>query len=133
MQCIQRMSLKPRDRREARAPLPVQDASTMYIQLARDISQAEDARKVSLEQRGSWMATTSTGLAGVLFALATFVSKINKVYFSDPVAFSTVASISLFVLAAGLGVACGWPRAYPQITTSEFKRFVVPIFLGGAT
>jgi hypothetical protein len=122
------MNFKSRYRRGAGPPLPAQGASATYIQLARDALLAEDARKISLEQRGSWIATASTGLTGVLFVLAEFVHKIGKVHYSDPAAFSMAASISLFVMAAGLGVACGWPQAYRQITTNELKRFGESVF-----
>jgi hypothetical protein len=34
----------------------------------------------------------------------------------------------LFVVAAGLGIACSWPQAYRQIATSELKRLADSIF-----
>lgn len=122
------MSFKVHHRHRAGLSLPVQSASAVYIQLAKDASRAEDARKASLEQRGSWISASSTGLAGVVFALATFAGNIGRVHFSGPAEFGSVASILLFVAAAGLGVACSWPRSYNQIPTSELKRFAAPIF-----
>jgi uncharacterized membrane protein len=108
-------------------------AGELYAQLIKDQIQAENSRKSSLEQRGSWVATTSTGLTGILFALAAFNHKTSLAQLPRIAIFSAVPSIILLVVAAGLGIACSWPQAYRQIKTAELKRLTDPLFWDAAS
>lgn len=107
-------------------------AGELYAQLIKDQIQAENSRKSSLELRGSWVSTTSTGLTGLLFALAAFAHKISLAQLPRIAIFSAVPSIILSVVAAGLGIACSWPQSYRQIKTTELKRLTDPLFWDAA-
>jgi hypothetical protein len=45
---------------------PAGQASDLYLQLVKDMTLAEESRKASLEQRGSWIASLATALTGAL-------------------------------------------------------------------
>jgi hypothetical protein len=90
---------------------------------------AQDARKVSFEQRGLAVVTTSGVLVTLLFALAGLSTK-SKATFVLPhsARLWLVAALVAFVLAAVAALATNFPMPYEAVTSDEIEgRLKEPI------
>ena len=90
---------------------------------------AQDARKVSFEQRGLAVVTTSGVLVTLLFALASLSTQ-SKATFVLPhsARLWLVAALVVFVLAAVAALATNFPLPYEAVTSDEIEgRLKEPI------
>jgi hypothetical protein len=89
-------------------------APDVYAEYIKSLADAEDARKSSLEQRGAGVATTSSALATLLFALIGVVTAASN--FSLPTSSHgyLVAAIALFAVAVALGILANIPLLYAK-------------------
>jgi hypothetical protein len=89
-------------------------APDVYADYIKSLADAEDARKSSLEQRGAGVATTSSALATLLFALIGVVTAAAN--FSLPTSSHgyLVAAIALFAVAVALGILANVPLLYAK-------------------
>jgi hypothetical protein len=91
-------------------------AADIYADYIKSLVDSEDARKTSLEQRGAGVATTSSALATLLFALVGVVTSSKN--FSLPTAAHgyLVTAVGLFAFAVTIGILANLPLLYKQAT-----------------
>jgi hypothetical protein len=90
------------------------DVADIYADYIKALSDAEDTRKSSLEQRGVGVATTSSALVVLLFTLIDVVTASKS--FSLPITAHgyIIGAIILFASAVALGILANIPLLYKQ-------------------
>ena len=101
--------------------IDLQGSGEQYVAYLEQLSEEEDARKSSLEQRGIAVITTSGALATLLFGLVAVFTKAEN--FSLPSAASAALAVALvaFTVAAIAALLTNIPMAYvaPMIGDPE--------------
>jgi len=85
---------------------------------------AEEARKDSIESRGSSVISSSGALVTILFALAALVTGQDDYIPPDPSLWAILIALGLFVLAAVLGLLTGAVRNYDRVKLADVQNTV---------
>jgi nitrate reductase NapE component len=97
----------------------------IYAEYIKEQLDAQEARKVSLEQRGLAVITTSGVLVTLLFGLtALTVRPASTFVIPDTAAALLIAALVFFVLAALLAIITNLPRPYEGVTVDALRRAV---------
>ena len=97
----------------------------IYADYIKEQLEAQEARKVSLEQRGLAVITTSGALVTLLFGLtALTVRRASTFVIPDSSAALLVAALVFFVLAALLAIVTNLPRSYEGVTVDALRKAV---------
>ena len=97
----------------------------IYADYIKEQQEAQEARKVSLEQRGLAVITTSGALVTLLFGLtARTVRRASTFAIPDSSAALLVAALVFFVLAALLAIVTNLPRSYEGVTVDALRKAV---------
>ena len=88
--------------------------------------ETERGRKASLESRGLAVITTSGTLVTLLFGLATFAASASQITITASERWLLTVAALLFVVAAGLGIACNAPIRYYQVDAESLAVFMTP-------
>ena len=115
-------------RRHADAPQHL-DATpggrSIYTDYIREQLEAQEARKLSLEQRGLAVITTSGVLVTLLFGLtALSVRKESTFVIPDTAAAFLIVALVFFVLAAVCAIVTNLPRSYEGVTVDALRDAV---------
>lgn len=86
----------------------------VYAEYIKSLVDSEDARKSSLEQRGSGVITASSALATLLFALVAVVTASKNFVLPTSAHGYLIAAIGLFAAAVALGILANVPLLYKQ-------------------
>ena len=98
---------------------------TIYADYIKEQLDAEEARKVSLEQRGLAVITTSGVLVTLLFGLtALSVRRATTFVVPDAAAGLLIGALVLFVLAALSAIVTNLPRSYEGVTVDALRQAV---------
>jgi hypothetical protein len=113
-------------RRVESVPEPVEaDGRGIYADYIKEQLDAQEARKVSIEQRGLAVITTSGVLVTLLFGLtALSVRGGNEFVIPDGATAFLIAALILFVLAALSAIATNLPRSYEGPTVAGLRGAV---------
>ena len=106
-------------------PAEQSDGRTIYADYIREQVDAQEARKLSLEQRGLAVITTSGVLVTLLFGLtALSVRRESTFVIPDTAAALLIAALVFFVLAALLAIITNLPRGYEGVTVGALRQAV---------
>jgi hypothetical protein len=86
----------------------------IYADYVKSLVDAETARKTSLEQRGVGVVTTSGTLVTLLFALVGVITAAKNFSLPAPAHGYLGASVILFAIAVGVGLAANLPMFYKE-------------------
>jgi uncharacterized membrane protein YbhN (UPF0104 family) len=95
-----------------------------YLATIKDQLAEERATKVSLEQRGITIVTTSGVLTTLLFGFGAFVYGQSKLHLSNEATGFLVSALVLFVLSAACGLLANQPRSYREADTGALRERV---------
>jgi nitrate reductase NapE component len=108
---------------ELRTELTGPDGRAIYAAYIKEQVDAQEARKLSLEQRGLAVITTSGVLVTLLFGLtALSVRRESTFVIPDPAAALLIAALVFFVVAALL--ITNLPRPYEGVTVGALRQAV---------
>lgn len=97
----------------------------IYADYIKEQLDAQEARKVSLEQRGLAVITTSGVLVTLLFGLtALSVRRESTFVIPDTAAALLIAALVFFVLAALSAIVTNLPRSYEGVTVDALRQVV---------
>jgi hypothetical protein len=97
----------------------------IYADYIKEQLDAQEARKVSLEQRGLAVITTSGVLVTLLFGLtALSVRRDSTFVVPDTAAALLIVALVFFVLAALCAIVTNLPRSYEGVTVDALRRAV---------
>ncbi|MGH3040254.1 MAG: hypothetical protein ACRDNG_00655 [Gaiellaceae bacterium] len=114
-----------RDEEELEAGTAAAGGGAVYAEYIKEQVDAQEARKVSLEQRGLAVITTSGVLVTLLFGLtALSVRRASTFVVPDAAAGLLVAALVFFVLAALLAILTNVPRSYEGVTVEALRKAV---------
>jgi len=107
----------------------VQESDTrgraIYSEYIKEQLDAQEARKISLEQRGLAVITTSGVLVTLLFGLtALSVRRASTFVIPDAAAALLIAALIFFVLAAVLAIVTNLPKRYEGVTVDALREAV---------
>lgn len=109
-------------------PVPEEEqpgGRSIYADYIKEQLEAQEARKVSLEQRGLAVITTSGVLVTLLFGLtALSVRRASTFVIPDTAAALLIAALVFFVLAAICAIYTNLPRSYEAVTVDGLRRAV---------
>jgi nitrate reductase NapE component len=98
---------------------------SIYADYIREQLEAQEARKLSLEQRGLAVITTSGVLVTLLFGLtALSVRKESTFVIPDTAAALLIVALVFFVLAAVCAIVTNLPRSYQGVTVDALRGAV---------
>jgi nitrate reductase NapE component len=105
---------------------PAQPAGhSIYADYIKEQLEAQEARKLSLEQRGLAVITTSGVLVTLLFGLtALSVRRSSTFVIPDTAAGLLIAALVFFVLAALSAIYTNLPRSYEGVTVNALREAV---------
>ena len=86
----------------------------IYADYIKALIDSEDARKASLEQRGTGVVTTSSALATLLFAFVGVATAAKNFALPASAHGYLIAAIALFAAAVALGILTNVPILYKQ-------------------
>lgn len=95
----------------------------MWAKLLADEWKEQNDRKISLEQRGLAVISTSAALITLILALSA-ITVPRPTNFSVAAKIVLVTTLALFVLSALLGLAVMYPRLYPEFPLDELRLMV---------
>jgi len=107
-------------------PAPI--AGDAYSELIKEQLLDERNRKVSVEQRGVAVITTSGVLVSLLFGLAALVTTSKQFVLPGLARALLVLSLPLFLLAAILGIKANVPMQYQEAGPEGLKGLLDPEF-----
>lgn len=97
----------------------------IYADYIKEQLEAQEARKVSLEQRGLAVITTSGVLVTLLFGLTALTVRRESTFaIPDPAAALLIAALVFFVLAALCAIITNLPRPYEGVTVAALRQAV---------
>lgn len=97
----------------------------IYAEYIKEQLDAQEARKVSLEQRGLAVITTSGVLVTLLFGLtALSVRRASTFVIPDTAAALLIVALVFFVVAALLAIITNLPRPYEGVTVNALRQAV---------
>jgi hypothetical protein len=106
-------------------PAEQPDGHAVYADYIKEQVDAQEARKLSLEQRGLAVITTSGVLVTLLFGLtALSVRRESTFVIPDTAAGLLIAALVFFVLAALLAILTNLPRPYEGVTVAALRQAV---------
>jgi nitrate reductase NapE component len=101
------------------------EGRSIYAEYIKEQLDAQEARKVSLEQRGLAVITTSGVLVTLLFGLtALSVRRESTFVIPNAAAGLLIVALVFFVLAALCAIVTNLPRSYEAVTVDGLRRAV---------
>jgi nitrate reductase NapE component len=115
----------PEDEHQSTPPPPIDGGRSIYADFIKEQLDAQEARKVSLEQRGLAVITTSGALVTLLFGLtALSVRRATTLVIPDTAAVLLIVALVCFVLAALCAIVTNVPRSYEGVTVDALRGAV---------
>ena len=96
----------------------------IYADYIKEQVEAQEVRKVSLEQRGLAVITTSGVLVTLLFGLTALSVRGDRFEIPGPASVLLIAALVFFVLAALCAIATNVPRSYEGVTVAALRKAV---------
>jgi nitrate reductase NapE component len=97
----------------------------VYADYIKEQLEAQEARKLSLEQRGLAVITTSGALVTLLFGLtALSVRRASTFVIPDTAAALLIVALVFFVLAALCAIVTNLPRSHEAVTVAALRKAV---------
>ena len=97
---------------------------TLYAEYIRELLDAQEARKASLEQRGLAVISTSGALVTILFGLTAISKRESTFVIPNAAAALLVAALAFFVLAALSAIITNLPRSYEGVQVNPLRDAV---------
>ena len=99
----------------------VANGQVVYPEFVKDLVDAEDARRTTLETRGATIITSSAALVTLLLAFAALVTKRTDFTLESGTQSLLSISVSAFVVAALLAIATYAPHAIRVIDAAKLR------------
>ena len=103
--------------------------SSTYLDFIAGLLASEDSRKASLEARGLAVITTAGVLASVLLGLLAAISGSKTLVLPSSAHAPVLASGSLFVIAAALGILANVPFRYKSVNPSSLTLALTDLWM----
>ena len=100
------------------------NGGALYAEYIKELLDAQEARKASLEQRGLAVISTSAALVTILFGLTALSARRSKLDIPDTAAALLIAALVFFVLAALSAIITNLPRSYEGVQVDPLRDAV---------